>query len=408
MQLNAGVVVFADGSMAHDVTITVKDGLILDICPIRGPNGCVSYAVITPTFHNGHSHCEYELLSGALESTSFFPWVRDVVRIKQRIPNSFWMYSTLLGVTNLLNAGYASTADCSDSGFASAAMTGFGLSGTSYREVNGLSVDYDLPRCQSILDSILDANIGNNLGIAPHAIYSTCKAILQDVQERGSSLPICIHVDESPEEDRYCRYSDGAFTEMFNRRGIINPSPLSSAVKYFDSLGLVSANTLLVHGCNWDSEDVTVVKRCKATVAICPESNHFLKCQLPPVKLLHDNEIQTVIGTDSALSCASMSPMHQLRLLMESSADVDIDKWLFRSQVTPDFGEPYDIEVGRTADFCAFGRGLTFRRGELREIVAQCDGYLPDVFRAGKQQDYHLDPGLKSSLTNIMKELAQA
>jgi cytosine/adenosine deaminase-related metal-dependent hydrolase len=183
---------------------------------------------------------------------------------------------------------------------------------------------------------------------------------------------------------------------------------MSSAVKYFDSLGLVSANTLLVHGCNWDSEDVTVVKRCKATVAICPESNHFLKCQLPPVKLLHDNEIQTVIGTDSALSCASMSPMHQLRLLMESSADVDIDKWLFRSQVTPDFGEPYDIEVGRTADFCAFGRGLTFRRGELREIVAQCDGYLPDVFRAGKQQDYHLDPGLKSSLTNIMKELAQA
>jgi cytosine/adenosine deaminase-related metal-dependent hydrolase len=408
MQLNAGVVIFADGSMAHDVTITVIDGIILDICPYRGSNENVSYAVVTPTFHNGHSHCEYELLSGALESSSFFPWVRDVVRIKQRMPKSFWMYSTLLGVTNLLSAGYASSADCSDSGFAGAAMTAFGLNGTSYRELNGLSVDYDLPRCQSNIDSALDARIGNNLGIAPHAIYSTCKAILEDVQERGLSLPICIHVDESPEEDRYCRFGEGAFVEMYNRRGINHPSPLSSSVKYFDSLGLVTAKTLLVHGCNWDSEDVTLVKRCNATVAICPESNHFLNCKLPPVQLLYENSVRTVIGTDSALSCASMSPMHQLRLLMESSMDIDIDRWLFRSQVTPDSGEPYDINVGCSADFCAFGKGETMRRGGLREIISQCDGYLPDVFRAGKQQDLQLDQSLMSTLSNIVKELAQA
>ena len=408
MQLNAGVVIFADGSMEHDVTITVKDGLIVDIGPVCGPSTNVSYAVVTPTFHNGHSHCEYELLSGALKSTSFFPWVRDVVRIKMGMPKSFWLYSTLLGVANLLSMGYASTADCSDSGFGSAAMTAFGLNGTSYREVNGLSVEYDLPRCQTNLDSVLDANIGFNLGVAPHAIYSTCKAILQDVHDRGSSLPICIHVDESPEEDRYCRFGDGAFAEMYDRRGIHHPSPMSSAVKYFDSLGLVSANTLLVHGCNWDNEDVMLVKSRNSTVAICPESNHCLKCKLPPVQLLYENAIRTVIGTDSALSCASMSPMHQLRLLMESSMDVDIDRWLFRSQVTPDRGEPYDIEVGKTADFCAFGKGVTMKRGELREIVVQCDGYLPDVFRTGKQQDFQLDPSLKSALTSIVKELAQA
>jgi cytosine/adenosine deaminase-related metal-dependent hydrolase len=408
MQLNAGVVLFADGSMAHDVTITVKDGLIVDIGPYSGPNGNVSYAAVTPTFHNGHSHCEYELLSGALESTSFFPWVRDVVRIKMRMPKSFWVYSTLLGVNNLMSMGYASTADCSDSGFAGAAMTAFGLNGTSYREVNGLSVNYDLPRCQSSLDSILDARIGNNLGIAPHAIYSTCKAILQHIHDRGASLPICIHVDESPEEDRYCRFGDGDFAEMYDRRGINHPSPLSSAVKYFDSLGLVSGKTLLVHGCNWDKEDVMLVKSRNATVAICPESNHFLKCKLPPLQLLYENAIRTVIGTDSALSCSSMSPMHQLRLLMESSTRADIDRWLFRSQVTPDSGVPYDIEIGKTADFCAFGKGVTMKRGELREIVVQCDGYQPDVFRAGKQQDFQVDKSLTSVLTNIVKELAQA
>lgn len=406
MQLNAGVVIFADGSLSRNMTITIDDGFIVDITPNRCPNENVSYAVVTPMFHNGHSHCEYQLLERVLRSSSFFPWVRDVVRIKQQLPRQFWVYSSILGVLTLLKMGFKSSADCSDSGFSTATMSAMGLTGTSYREVNGLSVEHDVPRCQSIIDEVVATDIDINLGLAPHAIYSTCRAVLENVANHRSTLPICIHVDESPDEERFCRYGDGAFAEMFIRRGIDHPSPMSSALQYFDSLGLVTRNTLLVHGCSWDSNEIELVKSRNAAVAICPESNHFLECRLPPAVKLYESDIRTVIGTDSALSCASMSPLKQLKLLMDISADEGFHRWLFRSQVTSGTTDTYDVNVGMPGDFCAYGKGKTVTNGDLWQVVGQFADSVPDVYRGGKRLDFQLDPHLESALGNIVKELA--
>ena len=406
MLIHAGVLVDADGKLQHDVTISVVDGKIDEITPGTTIGSCISYAVVTPMFHNGHSHCEYQALESLLPSSAFFPWVRDVVRLKLRLPPKFWFYSTLLGVTRLLQQGYASTGDCSDSGFAPAIMAALEFKGVCYREVNGLSAEYDRPRCQSVIDGVLRSNTVTPLGIAPHAIYSTCDSILEDVANRRQSVPICIHVDESPEEEQFCRFADGPFAEMYERRGIVRPSTHSSAVKYFDVMGLVTANTLLVHGCTWDERDVAVVKATDACVAICPESNRFLQCRIPPVKSLHDQGIRTVIGTDSALSCHSMSPMHQMKLLMDTNPNVDFHRWIYQSQVTPMNGNAYDVVSGLPADFCAFGKGVTFERGELSGVVAKLVDCVPDVYRSGQPMTYDLDTRLKRALVTVVKELS--
>ena len=408
MQLNAGVVIYANGSLSRDVTIIVEDGIIVDISPNRCPNGNVSYAVVTPLFHNGHTHCEYQSLEGVLTRSSFFPWVRDVVRIKHLAPEQFWVYSSILGVLKLVQMGYRSTADCSDSGFSASIMRAFGLDGRCYREVNGLSAEHDVLRCQAIIDGVIASESDDSLGIAPHAIYSTCRTILESVSALGSSTPLCIHVDESPDEERFCRYGDGAFVDMYHRRGIVHPSPMSSALKYFDSLGLVSANTLLVHGCTWDGDDISLIKARNASVAICPESNHFLDCKLPPVVQLYENDIKTVIGTDSALSCASMSPMNQLKLLMEVSPDESFHRWLFRSQVTSQTGDTYDVNVGMPADFCAYGMGSASVTGDLREIIGQCTDSVPDVYRAGVRLGDQLDSEFQCVVSSILKELVRS
>lgn len=406
MLIHAGVLIDADGKLQHDVTISVVDGNIDDIMPGAPKGSCISYAVVTPMFHNGHSHCEYQALESLLPSSAFFPWVRDVVRLKLRLPPKFWFYSTLLGVTKLLQQGYASTGDCSDSGFAPAIMAALELKGVCYREVNGLSAEYDRPRCQSVIDGVLRSDTLTPLGIAPHAIYSTGDSILEAVANRRQSVPICIHVDESPEEEQFCRFANGPFAEMYERRGIVRLSPHSSAVKYFDAMGLVNANTLLVHGCTWDEDDVAVVKATDACVAICPESNRFLECRIPPVKSLHDQGVRTVIGTDSALSCHSMSPMHQMKLLMATNPNMDFHRWIFQSQVTPMIGNAYDVVPGLPADFCAFGKGVTFERGELSGVVAKLVDCVPDVYRSGQPMTYDLDARLQRELVTVVKELS--
>ncbi len=406
MLIHAGVLIDADGKLQHDVTISVVDGNIDDIMPGTTKGSSTSYAVVTPMFHNGHSHCEYQALESVLPSSAFFPWVRDVVRLKLRLPPKFWFYSTLLGVTKLLQQGYASTGDCSDSGFAPAIMAALELKGVCYREVNGLSAEYDRPRCQSVIDGVLRSDTLTPLGIAPHAIYSTCDSILEDVANRRQSVPVCIHVDESPEEEQFCRFANGPFAEMYERRGIVRPSPQSSAVRHFDAMGLLTANTLLVHGCTWDEDDVAVVQATDACVAICPESNRFLQCHIPPVKSLHDQGVRTVIGTDSALSCHSMSPMHQMMLLMATNSNVDFHRWIFQSQVTPMNGNAYDVVSGLPADFCAFGKGVTLERGDLSGVIDKLVDCVPDVYRSGQMMTYDVNARLQSALVTVVKELS--
>jgi cytosine/adenosine deaminase-related metal-dependent hydrolase len=408
MFIHAGVLISADGNLQHDVTISVVDGKIDDIMPNSPKRSSASYAVVTPMFHNGHSHCEYQALESVLPSSEFFPWIRDVVRLKLRLPSKFWLYSTLLGVTKLFRMGYASTGDCCDSGFAPAIMSALGMHGVCYREVNGLSEEFDGPRCHAIMNTVLNSRLVTTMGIAPHAIYSTCDNILETVAKQSQNVPVCIHVDESPEEEQFCRLANGPFAEMYERRRIVRSSPESSALQFFDGMGLVTANTLLVHGCTWDQDDVAIVKAKNASVAICPESNRFLHCGYPPIELFYDQDVRVVIGTDSALSCHSMSPMHQMKLLMETNPRGELHRWIFQSQVTPTIGSSYDVTVGATANFCAFGKGMCFEQGKLKQVIEQLVDFTPDVYRVGSLMTYKPGVSLDRELVSIVKELSQS
>ncbi|MFM7187019.1 MAG: amidohydrolase family protein [Armatimonadota bacterium] len=405
MRLSAGVIILADGTLLRDVTLTVVDGFITDISPGVDIDA-VFYSAVTPLFHNGHSHTEYQLLSGILPPGPFFPWVRDVVRMKFCLPKALWALSTYYGVNKLLEMGYASTEDCSDSGFAAFMMFSCGLRGTSYREVSGLVSDIDSIRCESRIDDLHRCLGKLPVGIAPHAVYSTCQAVLDVVVSRAHGLPVCIHVDESPEEDQFCRNNVGPFVEMYRNRNIVHESPHSSAIMHFDRLGLVSQNTLLVHGCNWTPDDIAVVKARESRVSVCPESNQFLQCKRPPVDLMYQSGIPLVIGTDSVLSCPSMSPIKQLLLLMDMESDPNFHKWVFHSQVTPESGHPYDIQVKGGADFCAFGRGQSVSGKTLHDIIRQIAVVNPDVFRSGKRMNYGQFQSRRDDLISVVQELA--
>lgn len=405
MVISAGAVIFADGSIHRDQNVVIEDGIIVDIVASTSIYPDAHFAVVTPGFHNGHSHCEYQLLSGIVPTADFFPWVRDVVRIKAILPSHFWEFSSFVGVMTLLRMGYISTADCSESGYSPAIMKSLGLQGICYREVNGLNPDTDVARCEAVVDDVLKNLSAFPLGIAPHAVYSTCQKVLERIQNRCFSLPMCIHTDESPDEERFCRFGDGQFAEMYERRGIKHPSPKTSAVQYFEKEGFLSNQTLLVHGCNWDESDIDLVKRSDASVAICPESNEYLRCHPSPVLDLYANRIPTTIGTDSALSCISMSPIHQLCRLMSRSSDEHFHKWLFHAQVTPSHGTSYDLRIGEPASFCAYGKDKPAVGGSLSNILADIKAYTPHIFRLGVLKEYECDIALEAQMRDIVKVL---
>jgi hypothetical protein len=98
--------------------------------------------------------------------------------------------------------------------------------------------------------------------------------------------------------------------------------------------------------------------------------------------------------------------MHQMKLLMETNPNVDFHRWIFQSQVTPMVGSAYDVAAGLPADFCAFGKGVTFERGELSGVVAKLVDCVPDVYRSGQPMTYDLDARLQRELVTVVKELS--
>lgn len=68
-----------------------------------------------------------------------------------------------------------------------------------------------------------------------------------------------------------------------------------------DQLGLLDANTVLVHGLAIDHRGVTLMRARRSSLILCPSSNQFLFGKIPDVSLLKSIE-KVALGSDSPLT----------------------------------------------------------------------------------------------------------
>lgn len=357
--------------------IVVENGTVIDIVPSAAFRTIdAHFAIISPVFHNSHSHVEYHLLHGVDLGVSFFEWVRSVVQAKSAFPQDRWPLSSFLGATALYNLGYRSTEDCSDSGCGASALHAVGLSGRAYVEVNGLYPDPDVLTARDRINVALQQECeGITVGVAPHALYSTSPLIFKLIADSYSKIPTCIHVDESDAEFDFTHFGRGDFKEMYERRHIEMNAPYSSSLRYLANEGFVNAQTTLIHGCTWDEEDIGIVRECGARWIVCPESNHNLQCKMPRVCILRQSGIRIGIGTDSSLSCKNLSPFKQMQCLLDVPGnDIIADaEFVFQSATRDNNGVSNRICVGGSADLIGLPRQSTSCIGNAN--IEQCIQY---------------------------------
>jgi cytosine/adenosine deaminase-related metal-dependent hydrolase len=68
-----------------------------------------------------------------------------------------------------------------------------------------------------------------------------------------------------------------------------------------DRLGVLDANAVLVHGLAMDDAGIAVMQERRASLIVCPSSNHFLFRKLPSSKSIHKIE-NTSLGSDSPIT----------------------------------------------------------------------------------------------------------
>ncbi|MCP3873269.1 MAG: amidohydrolase [Desulfobacteraceae bacterium] len=134
-----------------------------------------------------------------------------------------------------------------------------------------------------------------------HSPYTCSKETLKAAKKAAIDLDVLfqVHVAETQNE-----------VKMIQKLGNM------SIVEYLESLEILDEKTLMVHSVWIDDKDISIIQKCGASVAHCPESNMKLASGVAPIPKLIGKNIPVGLGTDG---CASNND-HDLFAEMDTVA----------------------------------------------------------------------------------------
>jgi 5-methylthioadenosine/S-adenosylhomocysteine deaminase len=128
---------------------------------------------------------------------------------------------------------------------------------------------------------------------------------------------MCIHAAESQAECALIQNGTGPIAQMYHRREIDWTPPSGTTVGYLDRLGVLTSNTLLVHGVQFAAEDREVIRRTGTAWVHCPKSNAKLANGVAPLHLIRESyetgEARIGLGSDSVASNNTVDMFEEMR-----------------------------------------------------------------------------------------------
>ena len=342
------------------------------------------HAILMPGLVNVHTHLDYTVMRGILEDIEFFPWIRELTARKSRLSSADWEASAIWGAAEGVAGGVTTLGDCTDSGAALVGAKTLGMRGIIYQEVFGIDTLRTVPdilaELQSKVERMTKACAGTHLqmGISPHAPYTVRAELFRALSDyaRNENLPVCIHAAESRAEAELIHANQGAIAAMFARRGIAWQATGGSTAAYLDTFGILTPQTLLVHGVQVSASDRYLIAERGSGWAFCPKSNAKLGNGVAPLGILGRSlpnpEIPPSIpriglGSDSVASNNTMDLFEEMRfgVLMQRGARHRINALTAKEAVEMATlggakvlgldAEIGSLEPGKRADMCVVG-----------------------------------------------------
>jgi len=331
------------GAIALDGEVVAAVGPRAEVEARYGPAEPVD-AVLLPALVNAHTHLELSHLRGRIaggEGLALFIELLVAARAKEARPDGALEEAML----ELSEAGVAALGEVTNTLAALPELGRAGLSGSVYHEVFGFSS----ARIEAALVTASDQRAragrlppGLVMAPSPHAVYSTHPRVLSSLLRAG---PASIHLAEHPEERAFCARMEGPLASLMRALGAIGGAPLGRSPVAVAGPSL-SPRSLVVHAVDLDEEDLEVLARSGATVALCPRSNLHIGGCLPDLPRLMRRKIPLAVGTDSLASSPSLSPLAELSVLARAFPDLAPASLLPLAWNGPAVGAP---AVGRLA-----------------------------------------------------------
>lgn len=310
------MVVLAGGTIQTGVEVCIQEGRIDAIRPWTSAARAEVGLLLSAAFVNAHSHLEYYDLLGKLESMPYWPWIREVTRIKPtRSIDQVAEAATTAANLNVAT-GVAAIGEYSDWPVSGEAMAKAGLRGRIFQEVITLG-ESEQKLSQAKRSAATNASHAVPTHLSAHSTYTTSGSALALLAKTGE--PNAIHAAETAFENDFYERGEGPIAELYRQFDIEIDPPGCSAIAYLDSLGALHEQTQLVHACASSDEDIDLAARHGVTIAHCPRSNLALGCPLAPIARLRRKDVKVGLGMDSAASSGPIDFFAEMRAAIEVS-----------------------------------------------------------------------------------------
>ena len=300
------------------------DGTILAVGYADGP---VEEGAICPGFVNAHCHVELSYMKGLFrKGTGMAGFIDQINELRDTSSMEEKIDALKDAMDSMWASGVQAMADISNCADSFEVKASHLMYTRSFLEVFGAVPE----ECDSVMEYVTSlqekaASYGLDAAPTPHSCYTMSPELVTASSAAGlRSGFLSFHSEESDEEEEMMRYGRGPMWDNRVRNGIPTPPVTgTSSLEYF--LERVTAavpapvpgNVLLVHECCLTPEGAARAREVlqHPYIAVCPLSNLFIHCVLPPIPVMRESGIPICIGTDSLSSNDQLSMIDEIMCL---------------------------------------------------------------------------------------------
>ncbi|MBQ8855580.1 MAG: amidohydrolase family protein [Bacteroidales bacterium] len=295
---------------------------------------------IVPGFVNAHCHVELSHLHGKFrKGTGMAGFIDQINELRDWAGREVKVELVRKWMDKMWSDGVSAMADISNDDSSFEVKASHPMYTRTFLEVFGSEPHM----CEGVMNEVTELNAaadaaGIDAAPTPHSCYTMSPQLLSASAAAGLERGyLSYHSQESLEEEELIRYGSGAMYENRKRSGMSTPPVTGeSSLKYFmDRLADArpapyDAHVLLVHNVCLSQDDIDAARKVMNNVywAICPLSNQFIHDALPPVRLMRENGLDVMIGTDSLSSNDDLDMVKEMYCLHENFPEVGMNELL--------------------------------------------------------------------------------
>jgi aminodeoxyfutalosine deaminase len=282
---------------------------------------------ILPALVNAHTHLELSYLHGRVPpGPSFNRWVRALMALRRQYPDPAAdeiLDAARAAIRDARRFGTGLVGDISNTLVTVPLFRDVSMPAQVFYELLGFKGDDSAERVAAArrrADELTGPDV--QVSLAPHAPYSVAPPLFTAIRadlDAQSRRVTSVHLGESADEVEFIRSATGPMRELLEQFGVwtddwqAHLTSGRSPVGYLLDLDFLDRCVMVVHGVQFDGDDLSRLATLGITIASCPRSNHYVGAGDPPLEAFYAMDVDVAFGTDSLASVADLNLFSELR-----------------------------------------------------------------------------------------------